>query len=63
MEEGSGQRKEELFHVIHKVPQGDTPYVKAKHAQVSVAFSPLANLIHFSPYTVRFICCVLSFWL
>ncbi|CAF1715849.1 hypothetical protein HID58_084385 [Brassica napus] len=24
----------ELFHVIHKVPCGDTPYVKAKHAQL-----------------------------
>lgn len=26
----------ELFHVIHKVPCGDTPYVKAKHAQVNI---------------------------
>lgn len=26
----------ELFHVIHKVPCGDTPYVKAKHAQVHI---------------------------
>ena len=26
----------ELFHVIHKVPSGDTPYVKAKHAQVHI---------------------------
>ncbi|KAG5514718.1 hypothetical protein RHGRI_035943 [Rhododendron griersonianum] len=25
--------KEELYHVIHKVPCGDGPYVKAKHAQ------------------------------
>ncbi|CAA7058871.1 unnamed protein product [Microthlaspi erraticum] len=24
----------ELFHVIHKVPCGDTPYVKAKHCQL-----------------------------
>ena len=30
----SSSRKEDLFHVIHKVPQGDTPYGKAKHAQV-----------------------------
>lgn len=22
------------FHVVHKVPVGDTPYVKAKHVQV-----------------------------
>lgn len=27
-------KDDELFHVIHKVPCGDTPYVKAKHAQV-----------------------------
>lgn len=26
----------DLFHVIHKVPCGDTPYVKAKHAQVHI---------------------------
>lgn len=23
------------FHVVHKVPVGDTPYVKAKHVQVN----------------------------
>jgi hypothetical protein len=23
------------FHVVHKVPVGDTPYVKAKHVQVT----------------------------
>lgn len=27
--------KGDLFHVIHKVPSGDSPYVKAKHVQVS----------------------------
>ena len=26
--------KDSLFHVIHKVPFGDGPYVRAKHAQV-----------------------------
>jgi len=31
-------KKEDLYHVIHKVPYGDTPYVKAKHAQVGVLF-------------------------
>ncbi|GLT51665.1 hypothetical protein SLA2020_250590 [Shorea laevis] len=46
MEEGSGQRKEELFHVIHKVPQGDTPYVKAKHAQL-VQKDPEAAIVWF----------------
>jgi hypothetical protein len=24
------------FHVIHKVPLGDSPYVKAKHVQVLI---------------------------
>lgn len=36
-----GEREEEeqhLFHVIFKVPSGDGPYVRAKHAQV-----PLSN--------------------
>ncbi|XP_010439760.1 PREDICTED: protein SULFUR DEFICIENCY-INDUCED 1 [Camelina sativa] len=27
-------KDDEMFHVIHKVPSGDTPYVKAKHAQL-----------------------------
>ncbi|XWS47103.1 hypothetical protein CRYUN_Cryun14cG0124700 [Craigia yunnanensis] len=39
-------RKEELFHVIHKVPQGDTPYVKAKHAQL-VQKDPEAAIVLF----------------
>lgn len=32
--------KADLFHAIHKVPSGDSPYVRAKHVQVS-AFSTL----------------------
>jgi len=27
-------KKKEAFHVIHKVPAGDTPYVRAKHLQL-----------------------------
>lgn len=27
-------RKDDLYHVIHKVPYGDSPYVRAKHAQL-----------------------------
>ncbi|KAL2484195.1 protein POLLENLESS 3-like [Forsythia ovata] len=30
----SPQAKGDLFHVIHKVPSGDSPYVKAKHVQL-----------------------------
>jgi hypothetical protein len=26
--------KKDLFHVVHKVPAGDSPYVRAKHLQV-----------------------------
>ncbi|XVF21410.1 hypothetical protein REPUB_Repub12eG0088100 [Reevesia pubescens] len=42
----SSSRKEDPFHVIHKVPQGDTPYVKAKHAQL-VEKDPEAAIILF----------------
>jgi len=31
-------KDDELFHVIHKVPCGDTPYVRAKHAQVQILY-------------------------
>ncbi|KAL0419666.1 UNVERIFIED_CONTAM: protein SULFUR DEFICIENCY-INDUCED 1 [Sesamum radiatum] len=35
MESGLMKKKEkDLFHVIHKVPSGDGPYVRAKHAQL-----------------------------
>ncbi|KAM7527384.1 hypothetical protein LguiB_030794 [Lonicera macranthoides] len=39
-------KKEELFHVIHKVPSGDGPYVRAKHAQV-VQKDPEAAIVLF----------------
>ncbi|KAI4356440.1 hypothetical protein L6164_000462 [Bauhinia variegata] len=39
-------KKEDLFHVLHKVPYGDTPYVKAKHAQL-VDKDPEAAIILF----------------
>ncbi|XP_021274329.1 protein SULFUR DEFICIENCY-INDUCED 1 isoform X2 [Herrania umbratica] len=41
-----GSSKEQLYHVIHKVPQGDTPYVKAKHAQL-VQKDPEAAIVLF----------------
>ena len=28
--------KGDLFHVVHKVPAGDSPYVRAKHLQVTI---------------------------
>ncbi|XP_071738115.1 protein SULFUR DEFICIENCY-INDUCED 1-like isoform X1 [Rutidosis leptorrhynchoides] len=34
MEVNSKTKDEDQFHVIHKVPSGDGPYVKAKHAQL-----------------------------
>uniref|UniRef100_A0ACD5T8S4 Uncharacterized protein n=1 Tax=Avena sativa TaxID=4498 RepID=A0ACD5T8S4_AVESA len=30
---GGGEKKD-LFHVVHKVPAGDSPYVRAKHLQL-----------------------------
>lgn len=30
--------KSDLFHIIHKVPSGDSPYVKAKQVQVTFFF-------------------------
>ncbi|KAJ7961496.1 Protein SULFUR DEFICIENCY-INDUCED 1 [Quillaja saponaria] len=50
--EGSGilksskGKKEDLYHVIHKVPYGDSPYVKAKHAQL-VQKDPEAAIVLF----------------
>lgn len=32
--------KGDLFHVIHKVPAGDSPYVKAKQVQVTYFYIP-----------------------
>jgi len=31
---GVGGEKKDLFHVVHKVPAGDSPYVRAKHLQL-----------------------------
>lgn len=39
------------FHVVHKVPVGDSPYVKAKHVQVqsksSISCIDLHSKVHF----------------
>lgn len=31
-------KKDDLYHVLHKVPYGDSPYVKAKHVQVTYIY-------------------------
>jgi hypothetical protein len=36
---GVGGEKKDLFHVVHKVPAGDSPYVRAKHLQVTISLS------------------------
>jgi len=36
---GGGGEKKDLFHVVHKVPAGDSPYVRAKHLQVTIFLS------------------------
>ncbi|KAK4363660.1 hypothetical protein RND71_018901 [Anisodus tanguticus] len=48
MEVGSIKKKKEkeLFHVVHKVPSGDGPYVQAKHAQL-VMKDPEGSIIWF----------------
>lgn len=39
----------DLFHVIHKVPAGDSPYVRAKHVQVrDLNFLSLQNWVYFT---------------
>ncbi|TYI19674.1 hypothetical protein ES332_A07G181000v1 [Gossypium tomentosum] len=42
----SRHNEKELFHILHKIPQGDTPYVKAKHAQL-VEKDPEAAIVLF----------------
>ncbi|OIW07570.1 hypothetical protein TanjilG_08457 [Lupinus angustifolius] len=39
-------KKDDLYHVIHKVPYGNSPYVKAKHAQL-VDKDPEAAIVLF----------------
>lgn len=51
-------KKDELYHVIHKVPSGDTPYVRAKHAQVCSSSSlsvSLSDTVFWDPSTAYFI--------
>ncbi|CAA7398910.1 unnamed protein product [Spirodela intermedia] len=38
--------KGDLFHVVHKVPAGDSPYVRAKHLQL-VDKDPAASIVWF----------------
>ncbi|XP_059626141.1 protein SULFUR DEFICIENCY-INDUCED 1-like [Cornus florida] len=42
----SRKKEKDLFHVIHKVPSGDGPYVRAKHAQL-VQKDPEAAIVLF----------------
>lgn len=46
LKKSSKGKKEDLYHVIHKVPYGDTPYVKAKHAQL-VDKDPEVAIVYF----------------
>ncbi|KAH6808343.1 Tetratricopeptide repeat superfamily protein [Perilla frutescens var. frutescens] len=34
LKNGSQRKEKDIFHVIHKIPYGDGPYVRAKHAQL-----------------------------
>ncbi|XP_010038360.2 protein SULFUR DEFICIENCY-INDUCED 1 [Eucalyptus grandis] len=42
----SSKREREEYHVAHKIPSGDTPYVRAKHAQL-VQKDPEAAIVLF----------------
>ncbi|GAV70677.1 TPR_1 domain-containing protein [Cephalotus follicularis] len=42
----TSKKEKEFFHVIHKVPCGDSPYVRAKHAQL-VQKDPEAAVVLF----------------
>jgi len=55
--------KDDLFHVIHKVPSGDSPYVKAKQVQVNAVFSlpKVSILIVFVFWAVMFLVGFLEF--
>ncbi|CAK8541533.1 unnamed protein product [Lathyrus sativus] len=46
LKKNSKGKKDDLYHVIHKVPFGDSPYVKAKHAQL-VDKDPEAAIVYF----------------
>ncbi|XP_058768616.1 protein SULFUR DEFICIENCY-INDUCED 1-like [Vicia villosa] len=41
-----GKKKEDVYHVVYKVPYGDSPYVRAKHAQL-VEKDPEAAIVLF----------------
>lgn len=41
-EEGENTNKAHMYHAIHKVPCGDGPYVRAKHAQVNQSPSSIS---------------------
>ncbi|GAU18278.1 hypothetical protein TSUD_176200 [Trifolium subterraneum] len=46
LKKSSKGKKDDLYHVIHKVPYGDSPYVKAKHAQL-VDKDPEVAIVYF----------------
>ncbi|RRT70146.1 hypothetical protein B296_00023227 [Ensete ventricosum] len=50
---GGGEKKD-LFHVIHKVPPGNSPYVRAKHLQVMLGSYTCAAPFVLSPHLLQF---------
>lgn len=45
---GVSRTRSDTFHVTHKVPVGDTPYVRAKNVQVS----PISHLFSPKPFVL-----------
>lgn len=46
MSHRKGEKQEPPFHVVHKLPHGDSPYVRAKHVQL-VQKDPEAAIVFF----------------
>jgi len=57
---GVSRTRSESFHITHKVPVGDTPYVRAKNVQVMI-FNFWVSLFCFCFFTNFFVLQILLF--
>jgi len=60
LEGGSSSLSQPPYHVIHKLPPGNTPYVRAKHVQVTPLHSLffLSILLILNAAFLNFILCI-----
>lgn len=47
MSHRKGEKQEPPFHVVHKLPHGDSPYVRAKHVQVHIHMRIMHIYLHY----------------